>query len=164
MSTKIINIVQVDYRNAEQGRHLTDLLDDYARDPMGGGIGLSKAVIESLPAALAAVPSAFSLLAYVDDDPAGLINCFPGFSTFKCKPLVNIHDITVKADYRGLGLSQLMLESVKAEAEARGCCKLTLEVLSGNEVAARAYRKFGFAAYELDPAQGHAQFWELPLG
>ncbi|MAM89072.1 GNAT family N-acetyltransferase [Allohahella sp. A8] len=163
MSSKKINIVDVDYDNPLQAEHLTALLDDYARDPMGGGVGLPEGVKQRLPSALADTPGAFSILAYVDDEPAGLTNCFPGFSTFKCKPIVNIHDITVKAAYRGLGLSQMMLNRVKALAESRGCCKLTLEVLSGNEVAAQAYRKFGFAAYELDPRQGQAQFWEMGL-
>ena len=41
-------------------------------------------------------------------------------------------------------------------ARARGCCKLTLEVLSGNALAMRSYARFGFANYQLDPAAGQA--------
>ena len=43
-------------------------------------------------------------------------------------------------------------------ARARGACKLTLEVLSGNHHANQLYARVGFACYQLDPAMGHAQF------
>ena len=36
------------------------------------------------------------------------------------------------------------------------CCKLTLEVLSENHVAQRAYVRAGFRPYVLDPTAGHA--------
>lgn len=48
-------------------------------------------------------------------------------------------------------------------ATSRGCCKLTLEVLSNNPNAMASYSKFGFTSYELDPALGTAQFWEKKL-
>jgi len=104
-----------------------------------------------------------SLLCYVDGKPAGLVNCFEGFSTFSCKKLLNIHDIAVLEEFRGLGLSQLLLAEVEAVARHRGCGKLTLEVLEGNEPAKAAYKKFGFDAYQLDPALGQALFWQKPL-
>jgi len=44
-----------------------------------------------------------------------------------------------------------------------GCCKLTLEVLSGNVGAQKAYRAAGYAPYELDPQMGSAQFWQKRL-
>ena len=115
---------------------------------------------DKLAIELARRPHAFSLLCYVDDQPAGLVNCFEGFSTFQCKPLINIHDLVVAPGFRGLGLSQLMLARVEAIAQARGCCKLTLEVLEGNKTAQAAYAKFGFEAYALDPAMGKALFWQ----
>ena len=48
-------------------------------------------------------------------------------------------------------------------ATERGCCKLTLEVLSNNPRAMGSYTKFGFKSYELDPELGTAQFWEKKL-
>jgi ribosomal protein S18 acetylase RimI-like enzyme len=86
-----------------------------------------------------------------------------GFSTFKARPLINIHDIVVIEDYRGLQLSQLMLKKVEEVARVRNCCKLTLEVLQGNEVAQNAYDKFGFGGYELDPEMGGTMFWQKSL-
>jgi ribosomal protein S18 acetylase RimI-like enzyme len=51
-----------------------------------------------------------------------------------------------------------MLERVEAIACERGACKLTLEVLQGNQGARRLYQRVGFASYELDPTMGQAQF------
>ncbi|MDD7986440.1 GNAT family N-acetyltransferase [Lentisphaera marina] len=100
---------------------------------------------------------------YVDDQAAGLVNCFESLSTFTAKPLINIHDLMVHSDFRGLGLSQKLLERVEERAKEMGSCKITLEVLSGNKVAYRAYEKFGFSAYELDPSVGQALFLEKKL-
>jgi len=51
---------------------------------------------------------------------------------------------------------QALLGAAHDLARARGCCKLTLEVLSGNAVAMRSYLRSGFANYQLDPAAGQA--------
>ncbi len=77
--------------------------------------------------------------------------------------LINIHDVIVLDEFRGLNISQLMLEKVEQVALERGCCKLTLEVLEGNKVAQNAYVKFGFAGYALDPEMGQAMFWQKML-
>lgn len=158
-----IEVTRVDYLNPTHAEHLVEMLDAYAKDPMGGGKGIAESVKQSLATDLAKVPNAFSFLCYVDGKPAGLVNCFQGFSTFKSKPLINIHDIAVVAGHRGLGLSQKLLKAVEEEAKLRGCCKVTLEVLDKNEVAKNAYQKFGFTGYELDPVLGHAVFWEKSI-
>jgi ribosomal protein S18 acetylase RimI-like enzyme len=94
-----------------------------------------------------------------DSDLAvGLINCIEGFSTFACKPLVNVHDVAVLPAYRGQRVAEKMLELVVQIARERGACKLTLEVLQGNAGALKLYQRAGFSNYQLDPAAGHAQF------
>ena len=158
-----ITLVQADYNNEQHGKDLVLLLNDYALDPMGGGEALSDYVQQNLVATLAQRNDVFTVLCYVDNKPAGIINCVEGFSTFSCKPLVNIHDCGVVSKYRGLGLSMKMFAKVEKIALARGCCKLTLEVLEGNTVAQNAYKKLGFAAYELDPEMGKALFWQKKL-
>lgn len=158
-----IEVVLADYRDAAQAAALVELLDGYARDPAGGGTPLSAQVRADLPAALAARPQAFSVLAYDDGQPVGLINCVEGFSTFACRPLVNVHDVVVASSHRGQRLAQRMLERVEQEARARGACKLTLEVLSGNVSARKAYEREGFADYQLDPAFGSAMFMQKKL-
>jgi GNAT superfamily N-acetyltransferase len=158
-----IEVVLADYRDPAQAAALVELLDGYARDPAGGGTPLSAQVRAELPAALAARPQAFSVLAYDDGQPVGLINCVEGFSTFACRPLVNVHDVVVAPSHRGQRLAQRMLERVEQEARARGACKLTLEVLSGNVSARKAYEREGFADYQLDPAFGSAMFMQKKL-
>ncbi|WP_428243325.1 GNAT family N-acetyltransferase [Gynuella sp.] len=157
------SIIFADYQNPQHGHDLVYLLDHYAHDPMGGGEPLSSYVRSHLVEKLQAVPGAFSLLCYQQQEAVGLVNCFMGFSTFKCRPLVNIHDVVVHADYRGQGISRQLLTVVEQVARQRNCCKLTLEVLEGNEIARKAYRRFGFAGYELDPKAGTAQMWQKPL-
>ena len=103
------------------------------------------------------------MLAFVDGEPAGLAICFEGFSTFQCRPLLNIHDLIVSTNHRGKGLSKLLLKKTEEIARRLGCCKLTLEVLEENSIARNAYRSFGFHGYELDPAMGNALFLEMKL-
>ncbi|WP_416306817.1 GNAT family N-acetyltransferase [Neptunicella sp. SCSIO 80796] len=158
-----IKIEVADYANPLHQKDMTYLLDIYARDPMGGGAPLSAYTQENLANELAKIANAFSILCYVDHQPAGIANCFQGFSTFKCKPLVNIHDLAVASQYRGLGLSQKILFEIEKIARQRGCCKITLEVLEGNKTAQAAYLKFGFGGYQLNPDMGKALFWEKPL-
>ena len=149
-------VQRVDYSNAKDAQALVFLLDAYAQDPMGGGEALQSEATERLCADMAQIPGAVSFIAWLDDQPIGLINCFEGYSTFKAQPLLNVHDIAVVPAWRSRGVGQALLAAAQEEAISRGCCKLTLEVLSGNERATRSYVRFGFANYELDPAAGHA--------
>ena len=158
-----IEVEQVDYHDSRQAGVLLQLLDAYARDPMGGAHPLSDHAKQHLVQELAQRPTAFSVLAFVDGAPAGLVNCFEGFSTFACQPLVNIHDVIVLPEFRGGQVGRLMLERVEQIALQRGCCKLTLEVLQENVAAQKLYRKFGFADYQLAAAGGNAMFLQKPF-
>jgi hypothetical protein len=101
-----IRIHPVDYRAAQDAADLLAMLDLYARDPMGGGEALDADVLGRLCGDLATRADAFSFLAYVDapkPQAVGLINCFEGYSTFKARPLLNVHDLIVHPLYRGAG-------------------------------------------------------------
>lgn len=158
-----LEVVQADYSNSQHARDIPWLLNQYATDPMGGGKALAEEVCAALVSELASRSYAFTVLAYLDGAPAGLVNCFEAFSTFAGKPLVNIHDVVVLSPFRGQGISLKMLEEVERIARQKGCCKLTLEVLSNNVVAKSAYNKFGFGGYELNPEAGTAEFWQKNL-
>ncbi len=158
-----ITVINADYLNPQHAQDIVFLLNSYAKDPMGGGEPLSQFVKDNLVKELAKTAHALTVMCYVDGKPAGLVNCFEGFSTFQCKPLLNIHDVIVLSDYQRLSISQKMLEAVQNIAIDKGCSKLTLEVLEGNKVAQNSYSKFGFAGYELDPAMGKAMFWQKAL-
>jgi ribosomal protein S18 acetylase RimI-like enzyme len=158
-----LRLCVADYANAAHAHALVFLLDAYARDPMGGAQGLSEYARSHLVAELARRPYAFSVLAFAGDGdaaPVGLANCMEGFSTFACRPLVNVHDLAVLPTYRGQGVGARLLDKVGEVARRRGACKLTLEVLSGNQTAQRLYVRAGFAQYALTEQAGLAQFWQ----
>lgn len=151
-----IQIKRVDFLDSQDRQALLALLDMYAQDPMGGGQALAASVRHCLCDELARFPGAISFLALVDSQPVGLLNAFLGFSTFKAEPLMNVHDIAVQPRWRGKGVGQALLRAIEVHAKGLGCCKLTLEVLSGNQAAQRTYRAFGFEDYVLDPTAGVA--------
>ncbi len=158
-----VDVVIADYANPAHAEAVVTLLDAYACDPMGGGEPLCDDVREALIPGLAAQPNAMSLIAYADGSPVGLSNCFFAFSTFMARPLVNIHDIVVLPDYRGKGVARALFAEIERIANARGACKVTLEVLSGNTRAKALYASLGYGDYTLDPEAGTALFWQKRL-
>ena len=158
-----IEVCLADYADPAHREALLTLLDAYARDPAGGGAPLPEFVRQNLVDELARRPTAFSVLAFDGAKAVGLINCFEGFSTFACKPLVNVHDVVVLESHRGQRITRRMLAQVEEVARQRGACKLTLEVLSGNARALKAYEREGFAGYRLDPDFGTATFMHKKL-
>jgi ribosomal protein S18 acetylase RimI-like enzyme len=159
----MITIQIADLNNPAHASAVVYLLNEYAKDDMGGGEPLSTYTQANLVKEMAKRPTIHVVLAFVDGKPAGLINCIEGFSTFACKPLLNIHDVVVLAEYRGKSISSQLLKKAQAIAESLGCCKLTLEVLQGNKLAQAAYIANGFAGYQLDPEMGGAMFWQKKL-
>lgn len=159
-----IEIVQVNYHDQQHAKDLVYLLNEYALDPMGGAEALPVEVQAALPSGMADVAGAVSFIAYTtSNEPVGLLNAFQGFSTFRCRPLLNIHDIVVIRHYRRQGVCEQMLQAAEAYALAIGCCKMTLEVLDNNSSAKKAYQKYGFSGYELDPKAGSAVFWQKEI-
>jgi ribosomal protein S18 acetylase RimI-like enzyme len=130
---------------------------------VGGGEDLSPFVKTNLISTLRARNGVYIVLAFVDKKPAGIAICFEGFSTFACKPLLNIHDFAVTPEFRGRGLAKRLMAKVEETARKLGCCKITLEVLEGNNIAQALYKASGFAHYELDPQMGRALFWQKNL-
>jgi len=153
----------VDYANAADCSDLLRLLDNYARDPMGGGSPLGEYSKSNLATSLAAIPGALSLLARLDGKAVGFSNCFQGFSTFSCKPVLNIHDIAVDPEYRGRGIAHALLDAIAAHARDQDCCKITLEVLVGNAKARSVYHDAGFNPAAMNEEHGPYEFWDKPL-
>ena len=156
-------ILLADLSLPSHGEAIIYLLNEYAKDEMGGGTELSIFVKNNLVSELKKRQGVYIILAFVDGNPAGLVNCFEGFSTFACKPLLNIHDVIVISDYRGRGISKKMLNKAEEIAISLGCCKLTLEVLESNTIAQGAYKSCGYSGYELNPKMGKAMFWQKKL-
>ena len=108
-----IEIIRADLSIPTHGDAIVSLMDEYAQDPMGGSKGLSDYAKNNLICKLREINNAHIIIAFIDRQPAGLVNCFQGFSTFACQPLLNIHDVIVSANYRGNGLSKIMLAAVE---------------------------------------------------
>jgi len=159
----MIKTILADLSNENHAKDFMKVLCDYAKDPMGGGNPLSKDVQDKLVPALKEIDTNQIVLCYVNEEIAGIANCFFGFSSFKARPLLNIHDFAILPMFRGQGLSKYLLEKVEEIARVSECCKITLEVLENNHKAKHVYQVFGFEGYELNPKMGKAVFWQKTL-
>jgi GNAT superfamily N-acetyltransferase len=133
-----------DLNEPSEARAVLDLLDAYARDPMGDRTGLPPSTRERLIPALKGFRGGLVLLAWQGRRPVGVCVCFPGLSTFRAAPVINIHDLAVLPDARRLGVASRLLRAVEDEARRRGCCKLTLEVREDNRAARTLYARAGY--------------------
>ena len=137
-----------------------ELLDMYAREPMGQAAPLPPDVRRRLAVDLPKQSNLFVVLAEREAVPLGLAVCLVGYSTFLAKPLVNIHDLAVAPAARGCGVGRKLLERVASEAKDRRCARVTLEVRSDNAPARSLYRQVGFSGGE--GSHWH-EFWTKPL-
>ena len=110
------------------------------------------------------MPGHLVLLAFAGQHAVGLAICFQGFSTFRARPLLNIHDLAVLPDHRRRGVATALLAAVEAQALRRGCCKLTLEVREDNPAAESLYRRLGFGAGSAGGRPAQYRFLEKRLG
>ena len=117
-----LHVAAVDLYEPSQAAIWLDLLDHYARDPMGGGEGLSDYAKLHLVNTIRQVPGFHGALAWQDGQAVGLIDCFAGFSTFAAKPLLNVHDIVVHASWRGRGIGQALLAWADDMQEIKTIC------------------------------------------
>lgn len=159
----MLEIIRADLLNPVHAQAVLCLLNDYAKDVMGGGRALSEYTRTHLLDALRDRPNCYIVLAFVEGQAAGIAINFEGFSTFACRPILNIHDFAVAPDFRRQGIARALLAEVELIAQELGCAKLTLEVLEGNVRAQSLYQQFGFVGYELDAEMGRAMFYEKKL-
>jgi GNAT superfamily N-acetyltransferase len=139
-----LRIRPADLTDARDADSIAMLLNAYAIEPVGGGRPLPRDVQERLVPALRDVPRALVLLALADDAAVGIAVCFFGFSTFRARPLLNIHDLAVLPQHRRKGVARALLQAAEDYARQQGCCRVTLEVLESNSGARELYRSFGF--------------------
>ncbi|MCP4108638.1 MAG: GNAT family N-acetyltransferase [Desulfobacteraceae bacterium] len=156
----MIEIIETNYTKDGHEKIIIELMNHYATDII---TPLSDDVKANLVRELEKREGIHTVIAFADNVPAGLAISIEGFSTFSCKPLLNIHDLFVSPGFRGKGISKMILKKLEEIALQLDCCKLTLEVLENNEVGINLYKSFGFSAYELDPSQGRALFLEKKL-
>jgi ribosomal protein S18 acetylase RimI-like enzyme len=151
-------VLLADLSNANHQSAIVELLDMYSRDEFGDERPLAEFARANLIPGLIRHGGARVFLAYDADRPVGLALCLLGFSSFKAKPLLNIHDIAVTPEARGQGVGRELLAAVEEHARGLGCCKVTLEVRSDNTRAMAAYRRAGFVS-----TKPETWFWARPL-
>lgn len=158
-----IEIREANLTHAADAAGFLAVLESYAQSVSGGGEPLDPDVKRRLVPALLEQPGALVLLALRDGQVVGIASCFLGFSTFSARPLLNIHDLAVLPELRGQGIGCALLAAVDERAAARGCCKVTLEVLETNTGAERLYRAHGFRDFELGGVARRTLFLVKPL-
>lgn len=140
---KELNIIEADFsikRHADAVLHVTN---EYAKDPMGLGTALPEEVQQTLIEEIEKFPVWFSLIAFYDDQPAGIANCVYSFSTFNAAKVINVHDLAVLKNFRSKGIGEALLAAVEKKAKETNCCKITLEVRKDNR-ARNLYERMDF--------------------
>ena len=147
--------MQVDLENEAHRAAVVSLLNDYMLDEMGIGeempYGLGAKIIEGLKQHKAYI----GFLVELEGHFVALANCNLNFSTWKAKPLINIHDFIVSPDFRKRGIGLFLLKAIENFAVENGFCRINLEVRHDNFKAQNLYKKAGFK--ECDP---NNYFWE----
>jgi len=152
-----VQVTLADLNDPVQQAAVVELLDMYARDEFGSGQPLAAEARNALVPGLVR-HGARVYLASRGEQPLGLAICFAGFSTFRARPLLNIHDLAVRPEARGLGIGRLLLARIEADARELGYCRVTLEVRADNARAQGLYRRMGFR-----PSEPETWFWTRPL-
>lgn len=158
-----IEIRAADFEQAADAAGYLAVLESYARGRSGGGAPLDPDAKRRLVPALREQPGALVLLALREGTVVGIASCFFGFSTFAARPLLNVHDLAVLPEFQGQGIGGALLAAAEERALARGCCKVTLEVLETNTGARRLYQQRGFRDFELAGVAQRTLFLVKPL-
>jgi ribosomal protein S18 acetylase RimI-like enzyme len=143
-----MEVLLADLTSAAHRSAIVEVLDMYSRNEFGDGRPLDASVKANLIGGLIAHGKARVYLACEGEVPAGLTICFVGFSTFKARPLLNVHDLAVAPEFRGRGIGKALLDAVSDDARRLGYCKVTLEVRADNAKALELYRRAGFCTSE----------------
>lgn len=158
-----MRIERADLDTARDRDALLSVLDSYARDPMGGGAALPAEVSVAVVPGLLAHPTSRAWLAWQGDAAVGMLVAFMGFSTFRARPLLNVHDLAVLPAFRGHRIGEQLLAAAEAHARESGFCKLTLEVQEQNTRARALYTRVGFGHFAPGVEQNTTLFLEKPL-
>ena len=105
----MLEIIDADFNDPDHGRQVLAMLNEYASGPMGGNTPLPAHAQANLIPELACRPTVRALLARIDGQAAGVAIYVEGFSTFACRPLLNLHDLAVSPRFQGQGVGKALL-------------------------------------------------------
>jgi len=152
-----MQVLIADLNLSQHANAVVSLLDMYCQDFFGKLAPLENDVRQRLIRGLKDAGGT-CFLAHSGEAFVGLAICLPSFSSFRARPLLNIHDIAVVPEHRGKGIGRALLAAIEQEARRRGCAKITLEVRSDNSLAMDLYRRCGFRGTEPETL-----FWSREL-
>ena len=144
MITTEMEISACNFADPTHRQAIGELINVYIADEMGGGTRLSDRQRLRLVDGLQKCPQAIVLLAGRGGVWCGLLVAFENFSTFAVQPMINIHDLIVRKEYRGQGVGRELMNALVVEAESRKCSRITLEVRQDNLAAQGLYKDLGF--------------------
>jgi GNAT superfamily N-acetyltransferase len=155
MITDSLSLITADLDNLEHCSAIIDLINEYRRDPMGGETGLITSDDQLiLIDGLKSHPTSLIFLLKKDSAFAGAAICFTGYSTFKMKNLLNIHDFILFKKYRNRGYGTWFMKKIAEKISKLDYCRMTLEVRTDNVTAKKAYLNSGFS-----PCEHPMEFW-----
>ena len=150
-----LSLLNVDLHNELHTRQVIKLLNDYMNDPMGNNAPMDESLAHQIIAGLKTYAGYLGFFVLSGDQFAGLANCNQNFSTFKAKPILNIHDFIVAPEFRTIGAGHFLMKGILDYASENGFCRVNLEVREDNHAAKSLYKKMGFS--ECEPRM---HFWE----
>lgn len=153
-----LSIIQVNLKNPDHCGQVIKLLNDYMLDPMGNNAPMDEDLAPKIIAGLKTYPGYLGFFVLANEQYAGLANCNHNFSTFKAKPLLNIHDFIISPEFRTIGAGHFLMRGIINYAFRNGFCRVNLEVREDNHAAKSLYQKMGFS--ECEPKM---LFWERKL-
>jgi GNAT superfamily N-acetyltransferase len=93
-------------------------------------------------------PAAEVLLAYANDQPAGMAIFFQNFSSFLGVAGLYLEDLFVRPAWRRHGVGRKLLKELARIAVSRGCGRVEWAVLDWNEPAIKFYKALGARAMD----------------
>lgn len=143
--------------------HLLHLLDSWQRTPGGGSQALTEEVRDRLTQTLPRQPHLIALLALDGENPVGCAVGFHHLYLFAGQPVANVQFLFVQPEYQRRGIARKLMQSFEDRARTLGCCRLTLEVRTGNVPAKSLYAALEYRQAVFGPERDTLEYWEKAL-
>jgi GNAT superfamily N-acetyltransferase len=87
-------------------------------------------------------------VAKVKSNYAGFVQCYPSFTSVGMKKLWLLNDLFVKHEFRGQGISKMLIDRCRQLAKDTGAKGLMLETEKSNTIGNKLYPQEGFKLNE----------------
>ena len=133
-----MKIIQADPRNLDQ---IVELFDAYRvwygkdSDKSGANDFLSDRLSQQ---------ESLIYACQVDDQLVGFTQLYPIFSSTRMQRMWLLNDLFVDAEFRGRGISKLLIQRAKELARSTDACGVLLETEKSNDIGNQLYPSVGF--------------------